>query len=297
MERSDFCVFILTHGRADRVMTVKTLRRQGYTGRVVLVIDDMDGQADRYRENFGAESVVAFDKRKWAAEVDAMENRGKLNGVVFARNAAWEVARSLGVKWFCVLDDDYKEFMWRWVDGERLAWCDCRDLDSVFAAMVGFLEASGADTVAMAQAGDFIGGVGSTAAGCPLLRKAMNVFFFRADRPCSFIGMTNEDVNMYVLANLRGRLVFTLTCVSVVQMVTQTNGGGLTDIYLQDGTYVKSFYSVMCAPSCVKVSMIHGGRKGQDGGHWRLHHHVSWNNCAAKIVSGKWRKPGPGRGK
>lgn len=146
-----------------------------------------------------------------------------------------------------------------------------------------------------ARAGDYIGGVGSTAAGSPLLRKAMNVFFFRADRPCSFIGMTNEDVNMYVLANLRGRLIFTLTSVSVVQMVTQTNSGGLTDIYLQDGTYVKSFYSVMCAPSCVKVSMIHGGRKGQDGGHWRLHHHVNWNNCAAKIISSKWRKGRSGR--
>ncbi|MBO7686902.1 MAG: hypothetical protein J6V72_10995 [Kiritimatiellae bacterium] len=225
------------------------------------------------------------------ARVDTMENRGKMNGVVFARNAVWEIARKVGVKYFCVLDDDYKQFCFRWRNGEKLDWADCSDLDSVFSAMADFLIASGADTVAMAQAGDFVGGIGSTAAGHPLLRKAMNVFFFRADRPCSFVGMTNEDVNMYVLANLRGRLILTLTSVMIVQMVTQTNSGGLTDIYLQDGTYVKSFYSVMCAPSCVKISMLHGGTK-DTAQHWRIHHHVKWNNCAPKILSEKWRKRG-----
>lgn len=286
---SDFCVFILTHGRADNVLTVRTLKKGGYTGRMYLVVDNLDEQADRYRENFGSENVIAFNKRKWAERVDTMENRGKTNGVVFARNAVWEIARKVGVRYFCVLDDDYKQFCFRWRNGEKLDWADMTDLDSVFDAMVEFLIASKSDTVAMAQAGDFVGGIGSTAASHPLLRKAMNVFFFRTDRPCRFIGMTNEDVNMYVLANLRGRLIMTLTSVMIVQMVTQTNRGGLTDIYLQDGTYVKSFYSVMCAPSCVKISMLHGGTK-DTAQHWRIHHRVQWENCAPKIISAQWRK-------
>lgn len=286
---SDFCVFILTHGRADNVLTVRTLKKGGYTGRMYLVVDNLDEQADRYRENFGSENVIAFNKRKWAERVDTMENRGKTNGVVFARNAVWEIARKVGVRYFCVLDDDYKQFCFRWRNGEKLDWADMTDLDSVFDAMVEFLIASKSDTVAMAQAGDFAGGIGSTAASHPLLRKAMNVFFFRTDRPCRFIGMTNEDVNMYVLANLRGRLIMTLTSVMIVQMVTQTNRGGLTDIYLKDGTYVKSFYSVMCAPSCVKISMLHGGTK-DTAQHWRIHHRVQWENCAPKIISAQWRK-------
>ena len=286
---SDFCVFILTHGRADNVLTVRTLKKGGYTGRMYLVVDNLDEQADRYRENFGSENVIAFNKRKWAERVDTMETRGKTNGVVFARNAVWEIARKVGVRYFCVLDDDYKQFCFRWRNGEKLDWADMTDLDSVFDAMVEFLIASKSDTVAMAQAGDFVGGIGSTAASHPLLRKAMNVFFFRTDRPCRFIGMTNEDVNMYVLANLRGRLIMTLTSVMIVQMVTQTNRGGLTDIYLQDGTYVKSFYSVMCAPSCVKISMLHGGTK-DTAQHWRIHHRVQWENCAPKIISAQWRK-------
>ena len=292
--RSDFCVFILTHGRADNVITAQTLKRHGYTGKTFFVVDDQDEQADRYRENFGAENVLVFDKEDAWRRCDPMDNAHRMGVILYARNACFDLARKVGVKYFLELDDDYKQFLFRWWNGKKLDWMDMDDLDSVFSAMVEFLIATNADTVAMAQAGYFVGGIGSTAAGHPLLRKAMNVFFFRADRPCSFVGMTNEDVNMYVLANLRGRLILTLTSVMIVQMVTQTNSGGLTDIYLQDGTYVKSFYSVMAAPSCVRISMLHGGKK-DTAQHWRIHHHVKWENCAAKIISARWRKGSGGR--
>lgn len=290
MVRSDFCVFILTHGRADNVITVKTLRRQGYTGRVFLVIDDLDEQVERYRENFGAENVLVFDKEDAWRRCDPMDNAHRMGVILYARNACFDLARKVGVKYFLELDDDYKQFSFRWRNGEKLDWRDMDDLDSVFSAMVEFLIATNADTVAMAQAGDFAGGISSTAATHPVLRKAMNTFFCRTDRPVRFQGSINEDVSMYALAGLRGRLVLTLTSVMIVQMVTQTNTGGMTGTYLDGGTYLKSFYSVMAAPSCVKVSMIHGGRKEQDGGHWRLHHHVKWENCAAKVISARWRK-------
>lgn len=32
MTRNDFAVFILTHGRADKVETLKVLKKRGYTG-------------------------------------------------------------------------------------------------------------------------------------------------------------------------------------------------------------------------------------------------------------------------
>ena len=36
--RDDFAAFILTHGRADNVITYNTLRKQGYTGKIILLI-------------------------------------------------------------------------------------------------------------------------------------------------------------------------------------------------------------------------------------------------------------------
>ena len=51
-----------------------------------------------------------------------------------------------------------------------------------------------------------------------------------------------------------GEKIFTFTKAAIVQKTTQKNSGGMSDIYLDMGTYLKSFYSVMYSPSCVKIS-------------------------------------------
>lgn len=43
--RNDFAVFILTHGRADNVVTVPAIKKAGYTGKIYFIIDDEDEQA------------------------------------------------------------------------------------------------------------------------------------------------------------------------------------------------------------------------------------------------------------
>ena len=45
--RSDFVAFILTPGRPSSVITDKTLRTCGYTGRIVYVIDNEDKKAGK----------------------------------------------------------------------------------------------------------------------------------------------------------------------------------------------------------------------------------------------------------
>ena len=57
--RDDFAVFILSHGRADRVLTYETLRTQGYTGRIYIVVDTQDSALARYVDQFG-EQVLVF---------------------------------------------------------------------------------------------------------------------------------------------------------------------------------------------------------------------------------------------
>ena len=71
--------------------------------------------------------------------------------------------------------------------------------------------------------------------------------------------------------------------ISVEQLQTQSNLGGLTDIYLNLGTYIKSFYSVILMPSAVKIDLM--GNKNK-----RLHHKVKWNYCVPKILNEKFKK-------
>lgn len=148
-----------------------------------------------------------------------------------------------------------------------------------------FLDTTGAAIVAMAQGGDFIGG-SNTRWRVGLVRKAMNTMLIDTRRPVEFIGRINEDVCAYVVHGSRGRLFFTATRVSIEQKPTQSNPGGLTDVYLDSGTYVKSFYTVMMAPSCVKVAMMGEASK-------RYHHEVSWDDAVPKILSDRHRKPRP----
>ena len=87
----DFAVFILSHGRPDNVITYKTLQRAGYTGRVYIIIDNEDKQADKYYQNYG-DMVIMFDKVAWAEKTDTGDNFAERNTVLFARNAVFEIA-------------------------------------------------------------------------------------------------------------------------------------------------------------------------------------------------------------
>ena len=47
-----FSVFILCHGRPEYNETFQTLKRSGYTGRIVIIVDNLDKKQDAYIEMF-----------------------------------------------------------------------------------------------------------------------------------------------------------------------------------------------------------------------------------------------------
>jgi hypothetical protein len=161
-------------------------------------------------------------------------------------------------------------------------------LDDLLEAMMDFMDTTPFHSIAFAQGGDFIGGEGCTLLSRmrkdEIYRKVMNSFLFRVDRPVQFMGRINEDVNMYVEWGRRGILFMTSPQLRLQQVVTQQNSGGLTEIYLDLGTYIKSFYTVMYAPSCVKIAEV--GTTDR-----RIHHQVMWKYAVPKILDESHRKP------
>ena len=62
--RNNFVVFILTHGRPNKVHTYDTIRKAGYTGPIVLVLDNEDNTVDEYKRIYEAKpntGVYVFD--------------------------------------------------------------------------------------------------------------------------------------------------------------------------------------------------------------------------------------------
>lgn len=277
----NFVAFILTHGRPDGVITHKNLRSSGYTGRVIFVVDNEDETVDAYRERYGEEDVYVFDKKAVADRFDEANNFDDRRVIQHARNVSWDIAEELGFTHFVQLDDDYNSFLFRDYpsDGGVPRAYLIRDLDSVFDALCRFLDETPALTIAMSQGGDHIGGFDSV----HMKRKAMNSFVCRTDRRFEFLGSVNEDVNTYVRTGSVGGLFFTFTGLQLNQEQTQAREGGMTTIYLEAGTYVKSFYTILYSPAAVRIGMM--GRKFQ-----RFHHLIDWNAAVPKIVPGGLRK-------
>lgn len=282
-EKSRYALFILTHKRPKAQMTLRTLRKCGYTGKVFLLCDTKDPTLDEYKELYG-DQVKTFDKEKYRDSFDLMTNDVRYDVVVYARNAVFDIAKKMGLDYIVVMDDDYSVFNFS-VD----ATCFYKrrrvtDMDRVVRAHFRFLRDANLTTLAFAQGGDFVGGWNGTLQknGFRPLRKAMNTFFFRVSKPVQFNGLINEDSTMGVQVAARGGVVLTNCLVQLEQTTTQEAKGGLTDVYTDAGTYQKSFYTLMASPSSTTV--LHQAAVG------RVHHLIRGVNAYPRIVSDKYKK-------
>lgn len=282
---NNFAIFIMVHGRPDKSWTYKSLRNQGYTGKIFLVADDLDESRFEYKEIYGDELII-FDKKKAALEMDAGDNTDDLRSTLFSANTIFKLAKERDLKYFFIMCDDYTGFYHNFKEKHsRYYWKKTRihNLDKIMKIMVDFYKKTPITTLAMSQGGDFIGGDSGSNSEVKLLRKAMNSFLCSTDRPFKFIGRLNEDVTTYVNLGSKGTLFATITNIMLVQTAHQQEKSGLTDVYLDYGTYVKSFFSVMYNPSSIKVSAM--GSKN-----FRIHHRVKWKNAVPVLLNQIHRK-------
>lgn len=274
---NDFCVFILSHGRPNKVITIETLKKHGYTGRVYIIIDNEDKTADQYYDNY-KDIVIMFDKEAISKTFDEGDNFEDRRTITYARNACFEIAKKLGITCFIQLDDDYIDFRYK-IDssGNNINKLDIKNLDYIFMCLLKYYKSISACAIAIAQGGDFLGGKDGNAAKNPQFRKCMNSFICSTERPFQFSGRFNEDVNTYTEQGRRGALFLTIPMIALQQKTTQKTSGGISELYNKYGTFVKAFTTVMYSPSCVKVKMMLSR-------HPRIHHSVSWNNAVPVII-------------
>jgi len=194
----DFSVFILSHGRPDRVITYRSLERCGYTGKLYIIIDNEDEKSERYYKNFG-DQVIMFDKAAIAETFDEGDNFGDRRSVVYARNACFDIAVKLGIKYFMQLDDDYNDFRYK-MDAKYRSILHglIKNLDMHIKCLLDYYKSIQASSIAIAQGGDFIGGMENNIdKSLNQRRKCMNTFICSTERSFKFVGRINEDVNTY----------------------------------------------------------------------------------------------------
>lgn len=278
-----FCIFIISHGRPDNIITIETLRKAGSKIQFYIVIDNEDKRAQEYFDRFG-DRVLQFDKKKYASMVDNFDNSGNYRTTTHARNACFDLAEKIGIKYFLVLDDDYTSFKFR-INHKFKHPESCPNLtkgiDDVFLATLAYYISAPFATICFSQGGDWFGG--ETNFNKRPKRKAMNSFFCSTDRRFNFISRLNEDVNTYMALGHTGNVFLTIPFVQLDQMQTQKTKGGMSEAYLNSGTYTKSFYTVMCRPDCTRINKM--GRTNK-----RFHHLIDWPTAVPCIIDEKYKK-------
>lgn len=279
----EFAVFILTFWRADRVHTVKSLRHHWYTWDIYIICSDDDEQIPQYKERYW-DKVMIFNKDEYIDKEDTFEYFRIKNTITHARNACFDIAKKLWLKYFVELDDDYMAFNWRFLskDHKHLLSRWMHNMDLMFRAMLDFYKATPFKAIAMWQAWDYVWWIWNQLVKWPK-RKAMNSFLLSPERRFRFRWTMNEDVNTYTTLSTQWNLFLTVQYATLNQMLTQSNPWWITELYLDRWTYQKTFYTIMTCPSWVKVAKM-----------WhinpRIHHKILWNNVAPCILSEKWKK-------
>ena len=273
-------IFILTYGRAKEQSTLKTLHKLGITENIYLVISDDDPQIEQYRNKY-SNLVKVFNR--YDIQEDLMDNVEEKSGVISARNYCFNLAKSMDSKYFIMLDDDYNVFFARYVKNGKLKHAKFKSISNLFEASLELLANTSMDCFCWAQGGDFIGGANGGMVKDQFRRKAMNIYFWKTDSPIRFMGRINEDTNMYTHYGKIGRIVLTNSFLMINQPKTQKTENGMTNLYTDHGTYMKSMYSVIQEPAIVSLTAM--GEK-----HLRIHHLVNWNACCPKIMSERFKK-------
>lgn len=278
-----FCIFIISYGRPDNILTLKTLKKAGCLSPIFIVIDNHDKTREKYYNNFGEDNIVFFDKDYYARLVDHYDNFWDLKTTTHARNACFDIAKKLGYEYFLVLDDDYTEFKMRInhkLEHPTGRFLIIKNIDKVFNATLKYYKSCKFTSICYSQGGDWFGG--ETNFNKIPKRKAMNSFFCSTNRRFWFISRLNEDVNTYMTLGKKGSLFLTIPFIQLDQQQTQGTKGGMTDAYVGGGTYVKSFYTILGRPDCTKIITM--GRINR-----RLHHSIKWDNAVPCIIDEKYK--------
>lgn len=275
-DMSKFCVFIFSWGNPSIEDTFNSLRRAGYTGRIIHLLDDLDPTRFEYIKKYGEENCYVFNKHFVSRRCDPMNNFGGFESTLYVEHAMFDAAKELGFDYFVSMCHDYYYFGYRGEDGAKKT----TRMDEVFEAMVTYLINSPVKCIAFSQGGDNMGGFNGNKL---YKRKAMNSFFCKTSDPFPFFGSMNDDCNMYVQNGIRGDIFLTIMRFQLDQGDTQSNDDGLANLYKSYGTYVKSFYTVMLSPSSVRIALM--GTKAT-----RLHHRIDYKKTVPCILSETFKK-------
>lgn len=268
-------VYIISKGR-PQCHTARTLERIEYPGEWFIVCGNNDETLEDYLRIWGQERVLVFDWYEQVKATDAMDGFGfddMASGACPVRNAAAELSRMRGERRHWQLDDDYTGF--QVFDGKtgKRPRCGGEQLAEAMERIARF-----ADECGLANCGfppSTIETDGDMALTCG--KRVFNAHNLPSGGELfeQWRGRLNDDLINAINVWRHGKVELTLKCLAMNMPKTQSEGGGLTELYKAEGTVRKTAYAIMAAPGQVKLVERFG----------RYHHKADWRHIAPKIIA------------
>lgn len=265
-----FAVMICTHGRPYKQLTLQTLRKSGYTGKIYLIVDNEDdtvSELSSVAETFNAE-IKMFDKEYYFQTMDKGTIDNHRACILYAKGFCEDFAKSLGLDAFIIADDDMTGFRHRYCEGDVLKSTKIRNtLDEVIIAYVDFMLKLNLSTIGFGFVSCFYQGVNALNYEQMLKYRIPYNFIFRnCNHIVDWKSWFGEDVVTATYYNMIGQLWLTVPLVQQDILPISTAVGGMREIYadnssvkltMQNLKYLPSELSTYCHRGTFKATIQH----------------------------------------
>ena len=257
---TDNAIFIITHGRPTNQLTYKTLRALNVATPIYMVLDDEDTTVGEYCQLYGCDRVIVFNKLAYINSTDTGLHEPFHKFAVFARNAVEDIARSMGLRHFLVLDDDIIKFRARYEENNSLKSGDLKDkFDAVLEKCFDFMDNNNLPCTSFGFTNVYRSGVSALYSESSRLRLCAEAFIRSTAHDVSWRLNMLEDLITSLDAGREGFVWLQLLPIQVEIVMSEGKiTGGNSAAYNEFGKYRMNFMPTVVYPDCNSVRFHNG---------------------------------------
>jgi hypothetical protein len=257
----NYAVMICTHGRPNAQHTLKTLRDCGYTGKIILIVDDEDDTLpELMMKTFGEAEIVEFNKQMWIDTSDTGTNENQRKCILYAKNFCEDLAKDRQLDAFVIADDDIFNLRYRYPeDGKLKSLKITKDMDKVIEAYVEYMLSADIVATGFGFTQFYFSGENSFSPENFLKYRVPYNFVFRnAKYKIDWMSWFGEDIITAVMYNKRGYFMQDFPFVQQEIKPLAKEAGGMKDTYDNNSDIRLAMQNIMYLPSELKAFKYRG---------------------------------------
>jgi hypothetical protein len=272
-------IYIISKGR-PQCKTAQTLTKMDYPGQWFIVCGTNDETIPEYIKIWGKDRILIFDWHEEIKTTDTLDNFGFVgmpSGATPVRNATRRISEERGELRHWQFDDDYRQFVKFSPKKFGYKAATPEDLEEALYQIALFGFKSDLPNAGFAIRSETFPNNALTTS-----KRVFNAHNMPTD-PAKFQfwrGWMNDDLINALEVYQKGRREYSFKFLGLEMLPTQSEKGGLTDIYQEIGTVRKTSYAILIAPNAVRLVIKFG----------RYHHHVYWDRVSPKLINEKYAK-------